>query len=575
MSNEDKISLKPFLDTVEQRLDSFTSQELRSILMSMALETPLSARQGFLETLTPPEPESIEAEKTTYQEELLNDIEEFIDELESEMADFDEPDWGDEYYDEEDALGPYAALVPEIEMLLDRTGATFDDGNRQLARDAYKRLFNVFEIEDDYGRRIDSSDIENLDMKQVIARYLRAVYETAPQKRRSQSLFDEMLRVLHMVAGKRIGLVDLLQIATDPLPDQEQFLNEWVVFLQGQDGKAADYWLREAVRLSKGAQGLEELALSEGTKHPRAFLDWIATLMEQEELSAVMAAIEKAREVLSPDMPIRAAIADYLWEAAQQLGDEELAATAKWEAFFAKSQLSRFLDLWESSPDEDKRLGLIQRASERIRTYLAQKRPLSFSHSPFDIDDAETYAYITKSVLAHAYLLSGDWESAYQMARKENELGWSQGDNPQGLVMVCFLGLASGKPPDDFPANLSLLWNTVLENTLDFGDKEAIVLSKLKRIYEEVFSNASLGQKADTLFNWCVNTAKKRANSIVENQYRKSYWKAASLITACAEVLRFRGEEGEAQALISGIRNQFPRHRSFQDELRIANTRQK
>ena len=136
-------------------------------------------------------------------------------------------------------------------------------------------------------------------------------------------------------------------------------------------------------------------------------------------------------------------------------------------------------------------------------------------------------------------------------------------------MIICFLGLVSGSIPSDFPPNLALLWDEALKNSLDFGEEEKI-LPRLKEAYEEMFSNASLTEKEETLLRWCLNTSRKRANSIVQNQYRKSYWKAATLITACAEVLKIRGEGQQGQSMIDEIRNKFPRHRSFQAELREA-----
>ena len=569
MSSSDKVSLKWFLETVEEKLDSFTPEQLRSILMEMALQVSSSERREFLDKLTPLEDEVIEEKKAAYQEDLLNDIGEFIEEIERVIEEdsevyYDERSW---YDDDEDALGPYEDYVGEMEELFDRANAVFDNGDLKLAGDAYNRLFDVFEMEDDFGGGIGASDLAGLDIREVIARYLRSVYETTSPESRPQMLFHEMSRFSYMTRNRRIGLEDLIQITTDPLPDKERFLNDWISFLSTGDDKAADYWMREATRLAKGTAGLEELALSEGEKRPKAFLDWIATLMNEGKYPDAIAAAEQARQVIKPDMPIRAAIADHLREAAGQLNDAELASSATWEAFYARPKLSRFLDVWESISDEPQRMELMERASERVREYLFQKRPDDYS---LDADDVERYVYITKSVLAHAYLLSQQWESAHKMSLKENELGWSGSDNPQGLTVICFLGLAAERTPSDFPPNLSLLWNTALEDDFRFSEDKT-VLSRLKQAYKEMFSSASL--EPQSLLDWCLRVSKKRAASIVQNQYRKSYWKAATLITACAEVLSILGQVQESQSIIAEIRNQFPRHRAFQAELRQAEAR--
>ncbi|HIE28924.1 TPA: hypothetical protein EYP66_16745 [Candidatus Poribacteria bacterium] len=145
--------------------------------------------------------------------------------------------------------------------------------------------------------------------------------------------------------------------------------------------------------------------------------------MDEGKYRDVIAAVESARQALSPDMPIRAAISDYLRQAAEHVGDEELASTARWEAFYAKPELSRLLDIWEFTPDESQHTELMQRASERIKKYLRKKLPSYFPFASLDHDDGEGYARATKSTLAHAYLLCRDWESAYEISRTKKELG--------------------------------------------------------------------------------------------------------------------------------------------------------
>ena len=569
MPNSDKIPLKSFLKNIEERIASLTSEQLRSIIMKMAMEVLPSGRHQFLDKLIIAEAEKIEEKSPVYQEDLLNDIRDFIEELESEMEENHEPDDGYGYYDDEDDLGPYEDYLGEFEELFSKTNSVFEEGNLELAKNAYQKLFHIFEIDDDYGRGIDSHHLNEMDMKAISARYLRSVYEITPLPKRPQLLFNEMLHVLSMVRDRKITLQNLIEASTKPLPDKEQFLNDWISFLRSQDSKEADYWLREAISLTKGVEGLKELALSDGRKHPRAYLDWASALMDEGKHHDVIEAVENARQALPADMPIRATISDFLWQAAEHVGDKELSSTARWESFYAKPELSRLLDLWESTSDESQRMELMQQASERIKEYLAKNLTFSFSFpgTPLDNDDSEKYVHLTKSNLAHAYLLGKNWESAHEMSIKGNEVGWSNSDNPQGLVVICFLGLTVRNMSTDFPPNLVLLWDEALTNSLSFYDNSETTLSRLKEAYEEVFSNASLDEKEESFLSWCLNISEKRATSIVQNQYRKSYWKAASLITACAEVLKIRGEEQKGRSMTDEIRNKFPRHRAFQTEL--------
>ena len=158
------------------------------------------------------------------------------------------------------------------------------------------------------------------------------------------------------------------------------------------------------------------------------------------------------------------------------------------------------------------------------------------------------------------------------MSVGENVLGWSNSHNPQGLVVLCFLGLTSARTPNEFPPNVSLLWSAVLENSLEF-DIDRSILPRLKAVYQETLSAASLGSHQDSLFDWCLNTAQKRVVTIVANQHRKSYDKAATLIVACAEVLSVVGDLSLGESLVNEIRDRFPRHRAFHAELKKARGR--
>jgi uncharacterized Zn finger protein len=69
---------------------------------------------------------------------------------------------------------------------------------------------------------------------------------------------------------------------------------------------------------------------------------------------------------------------------------------------------------------------------------------------------------------------------------------------------------------------------------------------------------------------WCLDVTKRRVNAIVSNQHRGSYNRAAVLLAACAETLRLRGNNREAQALLDESRQRFPRQRAFQTEIKTA-----
>jgi hypothetical protein len=580
MAQMEKMSLKSFWEAVEQRLAAYSADELRAILRAMAQEIPPTERQAFLARLKPMAETTAVVQQALRQEDLLADIADLTHELKAEMerAEYWEERHGwDEYYDEEDSLGPYEDFVEPLIALFDRTDAVFDYGNYTLAHAAYQKLFAVLDLDDGYGRGVSAGDLQSVDIGEACARYLRAAYEIEPPAHRPRVLFEQMWQVQLRLARPRPVLEDIIQISPKPLPDQGQFLSDWVAFLRGQSGNDADGWLREAVRLSQGTRGLEELARAEGKKRPRAYLDWLTALEREGKHREVLAAAQEALQTLPDKLPIRAAIADYLCTAAAKLNETDTLRPGRWEAFVAKPTLVRLLDLWDIAPTGEERTRLMQQAVQHVKDYLAHPSGRQEIGTWWGEDDLERPAWINKSVLAHAYLLAEDWDAARQLAARKQVLGWSSSDNPQGLIMSFFLVLLSDKRPGTLPSNLAQLWQWGLQNSIGFGywggisKGEDSTLKRLERVYADRLSAASLSHgKQEQVLSWCLDVAQQRVNAIVSNQRRGSYGKAAVLIAACAEVLRLRGKGKEADALLDDVRNRFPRHRAFQAELKAA-----
>jgi len=567
---ETTLSLQAFWDAVEQRLTACSAEELRAIVRALAQATPPQQRQAFLDTLQSVVVTAAVVQPEPAAEGLLADIDTLTDELQETL---DEADEWDEY-DEEDSLGPYEEFVEPLTVLFGRAAAACDAGSVALARTAYHSLFEVLSLEDDYGRGVRAEDLQDVDMGAARARYLRAVYDTEPPTHRPAALFDAMLEARSWLSGPRPMCNDIIQIASQPLSDQEQFWRDWMALLRTQSGSDADAWLREAVRLSQGTTGLETLARSEGVQRPRAYLDWCAALEAEGNQQAVLAAAQEALRALPEPLPIRAAVADYLSAAALRLHDTAALRVGRWEAFVAKPTLARLLDVWEVTPIGTERTERMHQAAQHMQHALA--------HPPTQVphiweDALESPVWPDKSVLAHAYFLAGDWGAAYQLATPEQVLGWSSSHNPQGLVVACFLVQMSGTSPGQLPSNLTQLWHWELQNSTGFvawhstDTGEASLLTRLQHAYMEYLPAASWpsDQQADML-DWCLDVAQRRIDAIVSNQHRGSYDKAALLLAACAESLRLLGKAQEATALLDEVRQRFPRHRAFQTEVQAA-----
>ena len=596
MAIEKPMPMKAFLDAVEKRLGECSSDELRAILRTMAQQTSPKDRIVFLSKLKPTAASS--DVRPADDKALLKDIASVAEELEEAMADppLENPAYHDSYdsygydydHDREAPEGPYEEFVEPVTELFDRAAAAFDFGNLALARAAYSKLFKLLDLADEYDMRLDPADLSDVEMGEARARYLRAVYETEPLKRRPEVLFEEIEEIMSLMYGSRPMLEDVIQISTKPLPDQEGFLTDWIAFLREQEGKDADAWLREAIRLSQGTPGLEKLARAEGKKRPRAYVDWVAALIQESKPREAMAAAQEALGTLDRDLPVRAAIADQLCAAAKPLNETEALRNGRWEAFDADPTTTRLLDLWELPAQGAEKDRLMKEAAEHVKAHMGRKprrREMAGQWCDDQEDDLGT-DWVDKSTLAHASLLAGDWQAAHQLAKGEKVLGWSGSDNAQGLVVSFFLALLSRKGGEAPAPNVSKQWQWALgmagwaasdreqydedeegpqEEAQDTGEK------RLEQAYANRMQSISLREEeAKEILSWCLDVAQRRTKEIVSNQHRKSYGKAAILVAACAETLRRRGDEKGAEKLVDGVRKRFPRHSAFQAELRAA-----
>jgi hypothetical protein len=572
----EKLPIKTFLERVEKRLSTCSADELRSILRTMASQVAPDDRERFLKSLEPVRGIADAIQSTLRQDDLLSEIDDLIAEIQAEIEEPEERyrgyGYGYDDYDDEDGLGSYEGFIEPLAAFFDRVEGVFDHGNLPLAREAYHRLFGVLDLEDDYGRGIRATDLPNTDMAAARGRYLRAIYETEPPEARPGKLLDEMQELSDFMWRSPVKLADLIQASGRPLPDQESFLRAWISLLREQSGKRADLWLREAIRLAEGTEGLAAFARKEGKDHPRAYLDWLEALLADRKHADALAAGREALRKLPADLSIRADVADRLCQAAQGMDDDKTFRKGRWEAFAAQPTLSRLLDLWIATPPAQRpqRMRQAARHLEELRGRGTRRS----SVSPDRDEDlgVQSFAWDSPSVLAHAHMLGREWSAARSLAAKKAVLGWSSSENPQGAVVPVSLGILSGALPD-LPPNLAQLWKWTLGSSPSYAysEDESLDPERLEAAYQEVAKNPRLDDsEADALLHWCVDVGKRRAIAIVEGLHRKSYDKAAVLAAACAETLRARGQGDRGDALLKDLRERFPRHRSFQDELKAA-----
>ncbi len=577
-----QISLKDFRDAVEARLAVCSIDDLRAILRSMAEATAIEGREAFLRALgakvpmdlasdellgrvrvalasLPPAAPSVPAGVAAGA--LLEKITELTEDYEESLANPPEPEYSDNWYDSDDVdEDAYEVYAPRFVQLFDLTAAAYDYGDFETAVEAYETLFGSVKLEDEYGRSVASPLFERMDIKSVVTRYLRAVYQmTLPEVRPARVLSAmRFIKTEFPYQCQEIGLDDLAQISPGSLPEWERFLADYIAALQAEPVNVeTDGWLREAVRWAQGEAGLAALALDQGMDHPLAYLDWFQSLQVAGKWSELLTAAREAMQRLPVNWSVRARIADYLCMAAAHLNELEALHWGRWEAFTVEPKLGRLLDLWDSAPPEPERTALMQRA----QGYLADYKPLEKEPLPWQ---AQT-RYSSSWLRSHAALLAGDWNRACEIGIKERDGGSGSGGNAALLVVGALLVFLSEHGAGALSTNLERLW---LETLPDYSNPDAVRRCQL--VYRDRFAGMTMPPvQQEAFLAVCLEMLERWVQGIVGGQQRKSYGWAALLTRVGSEVLTFRQGAAAGKAFELKIREQFPRHSAFQAEFKM------
>jgi len=555
---EKMVSLKKFKDEIEERLSVLDLSSLKELIKSFSDEVKPTAREEFLVKLFP------SSTKEVVGDDILEELDGLREVIESRFE--EEPDCDDYDYDVEDP-GPDADLVEKISLMFERVNSIFDYGNVKLARKAYEKLLNLFDLEDDYGRTISSYDLENVDLKEIRARYLRSLYLSLSGRERMRTLIEQMESLRSFSPGNPTSIEEIIEISREPLPRWSEFLEEWIAFLKQENGRCINAWLREAVFLKQGISGLKDLALSDGLKNPRVFYEIIQYFKNQNQIKEALDEAKKALSVLPEGLPIRAAIADQMLELSFLLNDNEALCQARWISFQEKPTLEKLLELFHTSDGKDRQV-LMEKAVHVLEQDTSKRSYDSSLSDRWEIDDIETPSHPKKSLLLHAYFFSGKGSSAFNLIPQKEELGWSYGEQPIFIAVYLFQIIPALKISETSKSFQSF-WRYSMGSSRDWDRFEPVqgTEEKLSYAYEKLKKEIKI--KIDpSVQDWCFDISKKRIFSIVSNKHRRGYGKAALLTAVCHDVLQTLENSQEVAEFYFEIKNEFPRHSAFQRELK-------
>jgi hypothetical protein len=488
---------------------------------------------------------------------LLADIDAFVDRVRS-GAFFEDWGWDDDLH-EERAWGD-ESWVGEMDDLFAVAADAFLAGDHALARDAYGRLLDAFDLGQEVGTFCgpsSPSDMVATDVPEAVARYLRAVYETTPLAERAEELYDRYADLSHLAPA--MSLRTIADTRRGDLSDLDDFLPAWIEIVTEH---TSGYWARDRQRLlteaavwHAGTDGLATVARRPGDHQPTAYLDWIDALTRDDRLDDAAAAAREAMTITGLPAERSAEVADRLGELTARLGDPQAALDARRTAWRAHQTRSRLLALVAAADAAGQRAGTLEVEADLL---------------PADPD----------RLGCELLLLADRIDTAVTALMASDPLGWSGPEHP-GPVVWPFL-LAAAVAPVVPGAETQLGRQFAAIDTADRwygyssldphdGDDDADRPPALPRLSSllacHIADRPGSPQQRQLWLATARSVADRRIDAVVGNKHRGAYQRVAVLAVAYAEALVLAEDQAAGAAFVTATRSRYPRHVAFRDEL--------
>lgn len=473
-------------------------------------------------------------------------------------------DWITEYYDNQ---GIGDKLMSAIRFAKD----CVDDRRYKEAHFIYEWLWAVVVSTD--GEFEETVDLEVLaenkiistDMKQLALLTLYTDYQIQKPENRAEDLF----LYFGMYTFQKLHIEEIFHVGREQLAGTERFWKDWITLLKTKRGDVSGRLLQEAVLYCEGIQGLISTADENANIHPMLYLTAMKEYDKNHEYSQIEAIGQKAVEKIDCNMVIRSKIALKAAFAADCLGHTEEMMAFCWEGFRSDSTDKNFLRLFGMKEMAEK----YGRKGKDIIHNCKKGKAEGYAR---DIELQQNflgdYAYLKICFYV------GDFAKVKEASKNpKGSLGWSGGFIPYGIRMI-LLYLYDRPLPSKAAAAIGdyVGFQDADSSELLMGF-ERDVLEESRKHKTSMFWNyfqrwkvhfPMEQQERETYLAWAEKIVYSRADAIVGGQHRNHYGQSAQLLAIVGEIKEGMGESGAKQQIYAEYKRKFPRHSSFQSEMR-------
>lgn len=492
--------------------------------------------------------------------ELYLDTEEYED----YSGGYWDSDWVTEYYDNQ---GIGDKLMTVIRFAKD----CIDDRRYTEANFIYEWLWSMSVFTGcEYEEPVDlemllENQIISVDMKQLALLTLYAGYQVQQPEKRAENLF----RYFEMYAFQQLHIEEMFHAGRENLADTEQFWRDWIALLQTKRGDVAARLLNEAVLYREGINGLVKLADENGKQHPSLYLSAIEEYDRNHEYTKIEEIGQSAMKNLDCSLTMRSQIALKAAQASDFLEHTDEMMRFCWENFRSDSTVKNLLRLFGTKE-------MAEKYGMRGKDIFESCKKEEGQTCTRDMEMKRNY--IGEHTRLELCFYTGQFSKVKEASKNpKGSLGWSGGFIPYGIrILLLYL---YEKP---LPSKAAF----AIANYVGFGDMadaesamsfERKIIEESSKYKTSVFWNyfqrwkqyfpMKLKKREEYLI-WAEKIVYNRADALVGGQHRNHYCEAAQLLAIVGEIKENMGECGAKGKIFAEYKCKFPRHSSFQRELK-------
>lgn len=492
--------------------------------------------------------------------ELYLDTEEYED----YSSGYWDADWVTEYYDNQ-------GIGEEIMSAVRFAKDCVDDRRYQEANAIYEWLWGMVVCTDnEYSESLDiemlaENKLIHADMKQVALLTLYADYQVLEPEKRAEDLY------LYFSYGtfRKLHMEEMFHVGRESLENTEQFWEDWVALLKTKSGDTEGRLLKEAVLYRDGIEGLVQIAEENAAMHPSLYLAAMNEYREAHAYAKIEEIGKRALERMDDSLIVRGEIALKAAFASSCLQHEEDMMWFCRECFRSDSTDKNFLRLFGTEKMAEQ-YGITGKEALKNRVKGNQGHDRSSSELRKNI--IGDYGYDILS------FYMGDFENVRAASvNPKGSLGWSTSFIRYGIrLMLLYLYERSlpSKAAATISAYIGFAEDRDYDDLMDFErkiaeeshERQVSIFWNYFQRWKRYFPMEDSKRRAH--LTWAEKIVCSRADAIVSGQHRNQYREVAVLLAMTGEIKEDMGEQGAKREIFVEYKRKFPRHSSFQREMK-------